>query len=93
MVHCIEANREVKHAIQNIFKKESFKYRGLLTQGSEDINEHPSHWVRLDEWRLGFGDLYDKNILPKLKGELYKMVVRSSLFYRVACWPVKNSHV
>lgn len=37
--------------------------------------------------------LYDKNVLPKHKGESYKIVVRLTLLYGAKCWKIKNFHI
>lgn len=37
--------------------------------------------------------LCDKNVSPRLKGKLYRVVVRPTILYRVECWLVKNAHI
>ncbi|KAG5595785.1 hypothetical protein H5410_037017 [Solanum commersonii] len=43
--------------------------------------------------RLASGVLCDKKEPPKLKGKVYKVVVRPTMLYGAECWPVKKSHV
>ncbi|XP_070043034.1 uncharacterized protein [Nicotiana tomentosiformis] len=45
------------------------------------------------KWMLAFGVLCDKNVPLRLKGKLYKIMVRPTMLYEAECWPVKNSHV
>ncbi|WMV56372.1 hypothetical protein MTR67_049757 [Solanum verrucosum] len=90
-----EADGEVKLDTQIIPKKESFKYLGVVIQGSGDIDDDVTHrigaaWMK---WRLASGVLCDKKVPPKLKGKFYRVVVRPALLYGAECWPVKNSHV
>ena len=35
----------------------------------------------------------DKKIPLKLKGRVYRTVVRPTLLYRAECWPTKRSHL
>lgn len=37
--------------------------------------------------------LCGKNVLLRLKGKLYRAVVRLTLLYEAECEPVKNAHV
>ncbi|KAK4357900.1 hypothetical protein RND71_023510 [Anisodus tanguticus] len=45
------------------------------------------------KWRLTSGVLCDKNVPPKLKGKLYRVVVRPTMLYGAECWPVKTLHI
>jgi len=38
------------------------------------------------------GVLCDRRIPLKLKGRVYRMVVRPALLYGAECWPIKKSH-
>lgn len=66
---------------QTLPKKDSFKYLGSILQGGGDIDGDGIH--RISEtrmkWGLASGVLGDKKISLKLKGKLYKMVVRPTL--------------
>uniref|UniRef100_A0A1U7W568 Uncharacterized protein LOC104225110 n=1 Tax=Nicotiana sylvestris TaxID=4096 RepID=A0A1U7W568_NICSY len=60
-----------------------------------EIDEDVAHRIRVGwtKWRLASGVLCDKNVPLKLKGKLYKVVVRPTMLYGAECWPVKKSHV
>ncbi|XP_060212297.1 uncharacterized protein LOC132639932 [Lycium barbarum] len=90
-----KAGVEVRLDTQTIQKKESFKYLGSIIQGIGEIDDDVTHrigagWMK---WRLASGVFCDKKLPPKLKGKFYKVLVRSTMLYRVKCWPVKISHV
>ena len=39
------------------------------------------------------GVLCDKKKSVSLKGQVYRMIVRSALLYEVECWPIKKTRV
>uniref|UniRef100_A0A1S4C463 Uncharacterized protein n=1 Tax=Nicotiana tabacum TaxID=4097 RepID=A0A1S4C463_TOBAC len=45
------------------------------------------------KWRLTSRVLCDKNVSLKLKGMIYKAVVRPTMMYEAECWLIKNFHV
>ncbi|XP_070012807.1 uncharacterized protein [Nicotiana sylvestris] len=85
---------DVKLDIQVIPKRSSFKYLRSIIPGNGEIDEDVKHrigagWMK---WRLASGVLCDKNVLPKLNGKFYRVVVRPILLYVAKCRPVKCSH-
>ncbi|XP_075086512.1 uncharacterized protein LOC142169176 [Nicotiana tabacum] len=76
-----EVEVEVKIDTQVIPKRDSFKYLGSIIQGNGEIDEDVTHrigagWMR---WRLASGVLCNKNVSPRLKGKLYRVVVRLTM--------------
>ncbi|XP_070044883.1 uncharacterized protein [Nicotiana tomentosiformis] len=90
-----EADGDVRLDTQVISRRESFKYLGSIIQKDGEIFEDVTHRIgaRWMKWRLASGVLCDKNVLLRLKGKFYKVVVRPTMLYEAECWPVKNSHV
>jgi len=74
---------------------EKFKYLGSIIEESGDIDEDISHRIRAgwQKWRKTCGVLCDKKIPLRLKGRVYRMVVRPALLYGVECWPIKKTQV
>ena len=60
-----------------------------------DINEDISHCIRVgcQKWKKAYGGLCDKRIPFRLKGSVYRMVVRPALLYGTECWPIKKTQV
>ncbi|KAF3663664.1 V-type proton ATPase subunit c''1 [Capsicum annuum] len=80
---------------QDVCKRDNFKYRGSMIQGSGEIDQDVSKrigagWMK---WRLASGVLCDKKVPLKLKGKFYRVTVRPAMLYGAECWPVKNSHI
>lgn len=59
-----------------------------MIQGNVKIDEHITHRVGAEwvKWRLAYGVLCYKNVLPKLKGKFYRVVVRLTMLYGDECW-------
>ncbi|KAG5594597.1 hypothetical protein H5410_035829 [Solanum commersonii] len=82
-----EANVEVRLYTQAIQKRGSFKYLGSIFQGNGEIEED------LLTILLASGVSCDKNVPPKLKWKVYRVVVRLAMLYGPECWSVKNSNL
>ena len=74
---------------------EKFKYLGSIVEERGDIDEDISHRIRpgWQKWRKTCGVLCDKKIPFRLKGRVYRMVVRPALLYGAECWPIKKTQV
>ena len=74
---------------------EKFKYLGSIIEENGDIEEDVSHRIRAgwQKWRKTSGVLCDKKIPFRLKGRVYRMVVRLALLYGAECWPIKKTQV
>ncbi|KAM3283029.1 hypothetical protein P3S67_026674 [Capsicum chacoense] len=91
----VEQKQDRVFGMQEVCKRDSFKYLGSVIQGNGEIDEDVSHrigagWMK---WKLASGVLCDKKVPPKLKGKFYRVVVRPAMLYGAECWPVKNSHI
>jgi len=79
----------------NIPRVERFKYLGSIIQENGEIDEDINHRIKVgwQKWKNTFGILCDRKIPLRLKGRVYRMVVRPALLYGAECWPVKKLHV
>ena len=66
---------------------EKFKYLGSIVEKRGDIDEDISHRIRAgwQKWRKTFGVRCDKKIPFRLKGMVYRMIVRPTLLYGAEC--------
>ena len=78
-----------------VSRVEKFKYLGSMVGEGGDIDDDISHRikVRWQKWRKEAGVLYDKKIPFRLKGKVYRMVIRPALPYGAECWQIKKSQV
>lgn len=83
---------EVRPDSQVIPKRKCFKYLGYFIQGNGEINENITHHIDMGwkKWRLASKVLCDKKISQKLKGLLYRVVVRPSMLYRRSAGLLRN---
>jgi hypothetical protein len=78
-----------------VAKKETFRYLGSMLQKDGDIDEDVRHRISAGwlKWRQASSVLCDKKVPQKLKGKLYRMVIRLAMLYSAECWPTKKRHV
>jgi len=73
------------------------KFRSLSSfiQKNGEIDEDINQWIKIrwQKWKKASRVLCDKKILLKLKGRVYRIVVRPVLLYGAECWPIKRSHI
>ena len=89
------AVNEVAIEGESIPKVDKFRYLGSIIQENGDIEEDINHRIRVgwQKWKNASGVLCDKRIPLRLKGRVYRMVVRPALLYGAECWPIRKSHV
>jgi hypothetical protein len=70
---------------QVVSKKDTFRYLGSMLQKDGDIDEDVSHIIKLGrlKWCQAFSVLCDPRVPQKLKGKLYRTVIRSTILYGV----------
>ena len=51
------------------------------------------YFVVWQKWSNASGVLCDKKIPVRLKGKVYRMVVRLAVLYGAECWPIKKTQV
>ena len=76
-------------------RAEKFKYLGSIVEERGDIDEDISHRIRAgwQKCKKASEVLCDKKIPLRLKGRVYRMVVRPTLLYGADCWSIKKTRV
>jgi len=100
-LHCnfSEVEREVagEVAIEGtiIPRVKSFRYLGSIIQENGEIDEDINHRIKVgwQKWKNASGVLCDRKIPLRLKGKIYRMVVRPALLYGSECWPIKKAQI
>ena len=74
-------------------KVKSFKYLGSYVTENGDMDEEISQRIKSAwyNWKKMSGVLCDKRISARLKGKVYKSVVRPALLYSSETWPMKRA--
>ena len=74
---------------------ERFRYLGSIIQENGEIDEDINHRIKVgwQKWKNASGVLCDRKIPLRLKGKIYRMVVRPALLYGAECWPIKKAQV
>ena len=75
-------------------KSEKFRYLGSVMHESGGINHDVYSRIRAAwaKWREVTGVVSDRRIPPKLKGLIYKSIIRPVLLYGNECWPALSRH-
>jgi len=78
-----------------VSRVEKFRYLGSIIKKRGDIDSDIDHRIRVgwQKWRNASRVLCDKKIHVRLKGRVYHMVIRPTVFYGVECWPIKKTQV
>jgi hypothetical protein len=74
---------------------DTFRYLESMLQSEGEIDEDVSHKIRVGwvKWRQTSGVICDKKVPNKLKGKLYRTVIRPAMMYDAECWGTKGQHV
>ena len=73
----------------------------LIDESSEKVNTKLERWrdtleakrFRLSRSKTEYLHCRFRRIPLRLKGRVYRMIVRPALLYGAECWPIKRSHV
>uniref|UniRef100_A0A8D9FDT2 Endonuclease-reverse transcriptase n=1 Tax=Cacopsylla melanoneura TaxID=428564 RepID=A0A8D9FDT2_9HEMI len=71
---------------------EKFKYLGSIVDGMGDLDNEITHRVNAGwmNWKRMTGVLCDKRMSLKIKGKIYKTVVRPAMLHGAETWAVKK---
>ena len=74
-------------------RAKSFKYLGSCVSDNGEMDAEVSHRIQAawQNWRKTSGVLCDKRFSVKLKGKIYKSVVRPAMIYSCETWPMKRA--
>lgn len=69
-----------------------FKYLGSLIQGDGEIDRDVKHRINSGwmKWRQVTGTTCDPRMPLKLKGKIYKTIIRPVVMYGSECWAIKG---
>ena len=89
-----DQNLDVKLQGDNLKRVSTFKYLGSTMAGDGELDAEltlriQSGWKN---WKRVSGVLCDRRINRKLKGKVYKTVVRPALIYGAETWAAKKAH-
>ena len=71
----------------------TFKYLGATLAENEDLDAEMTHRIQSGwkNWKRVSGILCDRKISLRVKGKVYKMVVRPAMMYGAETWAVKKA--
>ena len=99
-LHCCFSGREEEGGEVTIDglsipKVEKFKYLGSIVQQNGEIDEDINQRIKVgwQKWKQATGVLCDKRMPVRLKGKVYRAVVRPAILYDSECWPIKKTQV
>ena len=77
---------------ERLKRVEKLKYLGSTMTDNCILDEKITHRVQAGwkNWRKVSGVLCDRRISVKIKGRVYKMVVRPAMMYGAETWPLKK---
>ncbi len=68
----------------------TFTYLGSIL--AEDVQKSPRVQSGWKNWKRVSGVLCDRRMYAKIKGKVYRAVVRPALMYRAETWALKKAH-
>ena len=76
-------------------KVEKFKYISSIVQQNGEIDEDINQRIKVgwQKWKQATGVLCDRRMPVRLKGKVYRTVVRPVVLYGSECWPIKKTQV
>ena len=91
---CNEENERARVHLQgNLVKKvEKFKYLGSCLKNDGELDDEVNNKIQAGwkNWRKMSGVLCDSRMNVKLKGKVFKAVVRPAMTYAAETWPIKK---
>jgi len=87
-----EAGGEVTIDGLSIPKVKKFKYLSSIVQQNGEIDEDINQRIKVgwQKWKQATGVLCDKRMPVRLKGKVYRTVVRPAVLYGSEYWPIKR---
>ena len=89
----VEGNSDINLQGQNLERVNTFKYLGATLAENGDLDAEMTHRIQSgwQNWKRVSGILCDRRISLRVKGKVYKTVVRPAMMYGAETWAVKKS--
>ena len=90
----MDGNSDINLQGQNLERVNTFKYLGATLAENGDLATEMTHRIQSGwkNWKRESGVLCDRRISLRVKGKLYKKIVRSEMRYGAETWAVKKAH-
>ena len=89
-----DGNSDVNIQGENLERVNTFKYLGATLAENGDLDAEMTHRIQSGwkNWKRISGILCDRRISLRVKGKVYKTVVRPAMMYGAETWAVKKAH-
>ena len=89
----LDGNSDINLQGQNLERVNTFKYLGATLAENGDLDAEMTHRIqkRWQNWKRVSGILCDRRISLRVKGKVYKTVVRPAMMYGAETWAVKKA--
>ena len=89
----LDGNSDINLQGQNLERGNTFKYLGATLAENGDLDAEMTHRIQSgwQNWKRVSGILCDRRIRLRVKGEVYKTVVRRAMMYGAETWAVKKA--
>lgn len=89
-----ETECEIRIDNRALPKVDNFKYLGSVLTQDANVDKDVDHRINTAwlKWRSLSGVLCDHKMPVRVKGKIYKTVVRPALTYGAECWTIKKAH-
>ena len=89
-----DGNSDVNIQGKNLERVNTFKYLGATLAENGDLDAEMTHRIQSGwkNWKRISGILCDRRISLRVKGKVYKTVVRPAMMYGAETWAVKKAH-
>ena len=90
----LDGNSDINLQGQHLERVNTFKYRGATLAENGDLAAEMTRRIQTgwQNWKRGSGILCDRRISLRVKGKVYKTVVRPAIMYGAETWAVKKAH-
>ena len=89
----LDGNSDINLQGQNLERVNTFKYLGATLAENGDLDAEMTHRIQSGwkNWKRVSGILCDRRISLRVKGKVYKTVVRPVMMYGAETWAVKKA--
>ena len=89
----VDGNSDINLQGQNLERVNTFKYLGATLAENGDLDAEMNHRIQTgwQNWKRVSGILCDRRISLRVKGKVYKTVVRPAIMYGADTWAVKKA--